>query len=143
MCAGEKRQLLPWQIIQKFFALPLPSNYPRNSVSSGWQRFLAEDLLSALISNLAQTHLNVKYCSWSGHKKFPPNFLCYAEASSFKRRSEKRSTTVLALSLANKGNVFPNLLTEPVKRYDYLPGCLALPGDTMSDYCTAPESFYF
>lgn len=39
----------------------ISSQLPQTSVSSGWQRFLAEDLLSALMSNSAQvTHLSLK-----------------------------------------------------------------------------------
>lgn len=42
----------------------ISSQLPRNSVSSGRQRFLAEDSLSALMSNLAQvTHLSLKNVS--------------------------------------------------------------------------------
>lgn len=55
----------------------ISSQLPRTSVSSGWQRFLAEDLLPALMSNSAEvTHLCFKMLVVAMSTFFLPSLLC-------------------------------------------------------------------
>lgn len=108
----------------------ISSQLPRTSFSSGWQRFLAEDLLSVLMSNSAQvTHQCLKM--WAvAMSLFSLLSITLKHIS-----THLKHTKLLTLGLANKSICFPKAFTEPVKWYDYLPGCLALRSGAMPGHC--------
>lgn len=110
----------------------ISSQLPRTSVSSGWQRFLAEHLLSVLMSNSAQVaHQCLKM--WAvAMSLFSLEFLSVVLTCI---SAHLKHTKLLALSLANKSICFPKPFTEPMKWYDYLPGCLALQSGAMPGHC--------
>ena len=140
MLAEEKRQMLPWQIIQKFFALPFPANYPETQLHQGGKGFWQKIYLRALMSNLAQvTYLNLKMffvaVSFSFHLTSLVRLRCASPVT------HTKYTWLLTLSLANVGIYFLNPVSEPVKWCDYLPGCLVLPSHTKPGRCIAYDHF--
>lgn len=107
----------------------ISSQLPQTSVSSGWQRFLAENFLAPMMCNSAHVpHMSLKMLVVAN------NFLCVTLRCIFPNAHLNHSQ-LLTFRLSNKSICFPNLFTEPVKWYDYLPGCSVLPSVTMSGYC--------